>query len=63
MPEQFDSLFALTFELQIDDWWMNDNECWEPGQVFSLYSPTKPFYFAPCNHKTLKERVLKALTS
>ena len=32
LPESFDSLFALTHGLKSYDFWMNDNECWEPGQ-------------------------------
>ena len=32
LPECFDSLFALTHGLKSYDFWMNDNECWEPGQ-------------------------------
>jgi len=32
MPERFDALFALTNGLKSYDFWMHDNECWEPGQ-------------------------------
>ena len=32
LPERFDALFALTHGLKNYDFWMNDNECWEPGQ-------------------------------
>jgi hypothetical protein len=31
-PERFDHLFALTHGLKTYDFWIRDNECWEPGQ-------------------------------
>lgn len=31
IPASFDHLFALTYHLQSYDYWMHDNECWEPG--------------------------------
>ncbi len=31
LPEQFDSLLALTFALDHFDYWLNDNECYERG--------------------------------
>jgi hypothetical protein len=33
LPEQFDSLFALTFALDRYDDWLNDNEYWERGGI------------------------------
>ena len=33
LPEQFDALFALTYNLKSYDFWMHDNECWEPGDA------------------------------
>ena len=32
VPARFDHLFALTYALQSFEFWMHDNECWEPGQ-------------------------------
>ena len=32
LPESFDALFALTHGLKEYDFWMNDNECYEPGE-------------------------------
>jgi hypothetical protein len=31
LPEQFDSLLALTFAIDRYDSWIHDNECWERG--------------------------------
>ena len=31
-PARFDALFGLTHGLKSFDFWMNDNECWEPGE-------------------------------
>eukprot|EP00038_Savillea_parva_P014515 m.216293 g.216293 ORF g.216293 m.216293 type:complete len:120 (-) comp28271_c0_seq1:218-577(-) len=31
-PGKFDALFALTSALKDYDCWMNDNECWQPGE-------------------------------
>ena len=32
MPERFDALFGLTHGLKSFDYWMHDNECWQPGE-------------------------------
>ncbi len=32
LPERFDHLFALTHGIKAYDFWIRDNECWEPGQ-------------------------------
>ena len=31
LKQRFDALFALTYQLKSYDFWMHDNECWEPG--------------------------------
>ena len=33
LPAQFDELFGLTYQLMQYDYWMTDNECWEPGDA------------------------------
>jgi hypothetical protein len=36
MPERFDALFALTHSILSFDYWIHDNECWEPGQELEM---------------------------
>lgn len=31
LPARFDALFAVTWVLRKQDFWMHDNECWEAG--------------------------------
>lgn len=38
LPEQYDSLLALTMQIDQYDFWMNDNEFWEPGGKYSFHN-------------------------
>jgi len=33
LPQRFDALFALTHGLWVNDLWISDNECYEPGEA------------------------------